>query len=145
MKKEIKVKVMCLIEHNGKLLLCNGYDSVKKEKFLRVVGGSIDFGEKAEDAVRREVKEELGSNLENLKFITVIESIFVHEGKKGHEVIFLYKGDLVNKDIYNTEKVPILDRREDWKDAEWIPISDILEKKTIFYPSFNYKKLFSEL
>ena len=78
MKKEIKVKVMCLIEHNGKLLLCNGYDSVKKEKFLRVVGGSIDFGEKAEDAVRREVKEELGSNLENLKFITVIESIFVH-------------------------------------------------------------------
>ena len=145
MKKEIRVKAMCLIEHNGKLLLCNGYDSVKKEKFLRLVGGSIDFGEMAEDAVRREVKEELGSNLENLKFITVIESIFVHEGEKGHEVIFLYKGDLTNKDIYNTEKVPILDRREDWKDAEWIPISDILEKKTIFYPSFNYKKLFSKL
>ena len=144
MAKEIRVKAMCLIEHKGKLLLCNGYDSVTKEKLLRVVGGSIDFEEKAEDAVRREIKEELGSNLENLKFITVIENIFTYEGERGHEVIFLYKGDLTNKDIYNTEKVPILDRREDWKDAEWIPISDILEKKTIFYPPFDYKKLFSE-
>ncbi len=145
MAKEIRVKAMCLIEHKGKLLLCNGYDSVTKERLLRVVGGSIDFEEKAEDAVRREVKEELGSNLENLKFITVIENIFTYEGKRGHEVIFLYKGDLTNKDIYNTEKVPILDRREDWKDAEWILISDILEEKIIFYPSFDYKKIFSNL
>lgn len=145
MKKQIRVKAMCLIEHKGKLLLCNGYDSVKKEKFLRVIGGSIDFGEKAEDAVRREVEEELGSNLENLKFITVVEGIFVHEGEKKHEVIFLYKGDLTNKDIYNTNTVPILDHEEDWKNAEWIPISDILKDKVILYPSFDYKKLFSEL
>lgn len=145
MTKEIRVSAMCLIEHKGKLLLCNGYDSVKKEKFLRIIGGGIDFREKAEDAVRREIKEELDSNLENLKFITVVENVFTYEGEKGHEVVFLYNGDLTNKDIYNTEKVSILDHEEGWENAEWIPISDILENKVILYPSFDYKKIFSEL
>ncbi len=145
MTKEIRVSAMCLIEHKGKLLLCNGYDSVKKEKFLRVIGGGVDFGEKAEDAVRREVKEELGSDLENLKFITVLENVFVYKGERGHEVVFLYKGDLTNKDIYNAEKVPILDRQDDFRDTEWISISDVLENKVILYPPFNYKKFFSEL
>ena len=143
MEKEIRVKAMCLIEHKGKLLLCKGHDHVKKETFFCVIGGGVNFGEKAEDAIRREMKEELGCDMENLHFLTVIENVFTYEGERGHEITFLYKGDLSNKDIYKKDFIPLLD--QDDFPAYWIPISDILEEKIIFYPSFDYKKLFSEL
>jgi len=143
MKKEICVKVMCLVEHKGRLLLCKGYDHVKKEIFFRILGGGVNFGEKVEDALRREMKEELNSDLENLRFLTVIENIFTYEGEKGHEITFLYKGDLANEDIYEKKSIPIPGEYE--FPAEWVSVSDILEEKIILYPSFNYKKLFSKL
>lgn len=139
--KRIIIKALLLIEHEGKLLLNKGYDSIKKETFFRFVGGSLNFGEKAEEAMRREIKEELNSEIENLQFLRVVESIFTYEGEKGHEIIFLYKGDLSNKNIYQQKFISIPDDQN--FPAEWVPISDILEDKIILYPSFNYKELFS--
>ena len=139
--KEIMVKAMCLIEHDGKLLLNKGYDKIKKETFFRVLGGTLNFGEKCKEAIRREIKEELNSEIENLRFITVIENIFTYEREEGHEIVFLYKGDLSNKEIYKKKIVPIPDA-EDFP-AEWVPISDILDEKVILYPAFNYRELFS--
>jgi len=136
------VKAMCLIEHNGKLLLNKGYDSVKNETFFRIIGGGINFGEKSEEAVRREVREELNSEIENPHFLTVIENIFIYEEEKGHEVTLLYKADLLNKGIYKKESIPTDNERFP---AEWVSISNILKGKAILYPLFDYKKLFSEL
>ncbi len=142
--KRIAVKVICIIEHDGRLLLDKGYDKIKNETFFRIIGGSVNFGEKAEEALRREMREELNSEIENLQFLKVIENIFIYEGEKGHEIAFLYKGDLSNKEIYKKDFVHVLDDVEGLP-AEWVPISDILEEKIIFYPSFDYKQLFSEL
>ena len=134
---------MCIIEQGGKLLLCKSYDNIKKEIFFRFVGGAVNFGEKSEEALRREIKEELNSEIENLKFISVVENIFTYEGRKKHEICFLFKGDLVNKDLYYKNVISILDHKG--FPAEWVSISDILEGKIILYPSFNYKELFSKL
>ena len=139
--KKIAIKALLVIKHKGKLLLNKGQDSVKKETFYRFVGGSVKFGETAEKALRREIKEELNSEIENLKFLRVIENIFTYEGEKCHEIIFLYQGDLANKDIYQKEKIPI---DVNGFPAEWVSISDILEGKIILYPTFNYKQLFPE-
>jgi ADP-ribose pyrophosphatase YjhB (NUDIX family) len=140
--KKIAIKVLLLIEHKGKLLLNKGQDSVKKETFYRFVGGSVKFGETTEKALRREIREELNSEIENLKFLQVVENIFTYEGEKCHEIIFLYKGDLSNKNIYQQKFIPIPDARG--FPAEWVPISDILEGKIILYPTFNHKQLFSK-
>ncbi len=90
------------------------------------------------------MREELNSEIENLQFLKVIENIFIYEGEKGHEITFLYKGDLSNKEIYKKDFVHVLDDVGGLP-AEWVSISDILEEKIIFYPSFDYKQLFSEL
>ena len=137
------VKALCIIEQGRKLLLCKSYDNVKKEIFFRFVGGTVNFGEKSEEALRREIRGELNSEIENLKFITVIENIFTYEGRKKHEICFLYKGDLARKDLYYKNVIPILDHKG--FPAELVPISDILEGKIILYPIFNYKELFSKV
>ena len=141
--RQIAVKAMCLIEHNRKLLLNKGYDKLKKQTFYRLIGGKVEFGEKSIDSIKREIKEELDSNIENLKFITVEEEIFTYEGNEGHEVVFLYTGNVLDNKILDEKLIPNPDSEE--FPAVWVPTSDVLEKKIILYPSSNYKKILLEL
>jgi hypothetical protein len=39
--------VICVFSHNGKILVCEGNDTVKNEIFYRPAGGMIEFQEKA--------------------------------------------------------------------------------------------------
>lgn len=136
---EIVVKAMCLIKRNGKTLLNRGFDQAKNEIFYRLVGGTVEFGETGKKAIKREIKEELNSQLINLKFIKIIENIFVFNGQKGHEIVFIYKGDLTNKKIYQRKKIYFFDEGKKYL-SEWISIDRILKKKIILYPLLNYKK-----
>jgi ADP-ribose pyrophosphatase YjhB (NUDIX family) len=79
---------------DGALLLAPGYDSVKQQRFYRPLGGGIDFGERAEDAARREIREELGIEIDDLRFIAAVENIFTFLGQPGHELVWLYEARL---------------------------------------------------
>ena len=61
------------------------------EKFYFVVGGRVTIGESSENAIKRELKEELGIILENVKLKAIVENFFVMENKKFHEICFYYK------------------------------------------------------
>ncbi len=138
--KKISVKAMCLFECKGKVFVCKAHDKSKNETFLRVIGGSVKFSETAEEAVKREIKEELNCEIKNLRFLTVVESIFTYQGEKGHEVVFLFKGDLSNKDLYKKKALCRI-AGEDWISAEWVDIADIFKGKIKLYPEFDYKKV----
>ena len=53
-------------------------------------GGSIEFGESFEEAVRREVKEEYCVNIKKLTFAGVNNLIRNHKGRKTHWVAILF-------------------------------------------------------
>jgi ADP-ribose pyrophosphatase YjhB (NUDIX family) len=63
---------------------------VKRETFYRPLGGGVEFGESAADAVRRELVEETGVSARGVRHLATVENIFVHDGKPGHEVVFLF-------------------------------------------------------
>lgn len=44
-------------------------------------GGHLEFGESMEDCARREVLEETGMKIENLRFSTATNDVFVEDGK----------------------------------------------------------------
>lgn len=136
---KISVKVMCLIQHNRKLLVNKGYDKVKKQTFYRLIGGKVEFGERMEDAIKREIKEELNCEVKSLEFITAKEGIFTYEGERGHEANFLYKVELEKEDLFEKEIIPNPDSDE--FPAVWISIADVLSEKVILYPSFDYKTM----
>ena len=140
-KGEVKLKAMCFFERDGKLLVSKGFDTVKKEYFYRPLGGHVDFFETAEAGIRREIQEELGSGINNLKLLATIENLFTYQGDKGHEIVFLYSGDLAREELYKTNPIKIVEPDHEFG-ASWIPIKDILSGQVPLYPKFNYQELF---
>lgn len=142
--ERIKVKVLCLFHNDGKILASRGINKVTNQVFYRLLGGSLDFFETAEVGIRREVYEELHSEVKNLRFIEVIENIFNHEDWRGHEIVFLYSGDLARKTLYEQKLIHIVEETYEF-DAEWIPMTDIINGTYTLFPALDWKKLFATL
>lgn len=136
----IRVKAMCLILRDGAVLAAKGKDEKKGIEFYRVVGGSLDHSEHSLAGVKREIMEELGSELENLELVDVVENIFMYRTAPGHEITFLYKGDLVNKELYTQDVIEIVEPYGTLQ-AYWIPLADVISGKTIVYPEWDYSKI----
>ncbi len=62
--------------------------------FHRLLGGHVEFGEAALDAVRREILEETAAELQDPRRLGVLENRFVYEDQPGHEIVFVYSGSL---------------------------------------------------
>lgn len=139
-EEKIKVKTLCLFHKDGKILASRGLNKVTNQVFYRLLGGGLDFFEKGEAGIRREIQEELHSEIENLQFIDVIENIFSHEDWRGHEIIFLYSGDLARKELYEQQVITIEEETYQFE-AEWIAVSDVLNKKKILFPALEWDKL----
>ena len=135
----IRIKVMCFVTDGDRVLAGHGRDNVKGEDFYRVLGGSMQFGETSEEGVRREIREELNSEIEDLKFLDVVENTFVYKGKPGHEIIFLFQGTLADKEIYKKAKIHIAEEGYEF-DAEWVSLKDVSEGTARLYPEYDYSK-----
>ena len=98
----IRVKAFGLIQHQGKLLL-EPYSEHGAITGYRLLGGSIDHGETAIEAVKREFIEELAAETTNHQLIKVCENIFTFEGKTGHEVVFILACEFTDKTLYEKE------------------------------------------
>lgn len=133
LEEKIRPLTLCIIKNKDKVLVGDGYDSKKEEVFYRLLGGGIEFGETGEEALNREFKEELDSELENVKYLTTLENIFTYNGKRGHEIVFVFTADLTKKDLYEKSSIDILDSEEKHK-GSWQKIEDFKNKKLILYP-----------
>ncbi len=100
----IRALAICVFRNRNRILVAEGYDSVKRQTFYRPLGGSIEFGESGADAVARELKEELDVKICDLKFLGALENIFTYEGKRGHEIVLVYDGHFVDRSIYKREE-----------------------------------------
>jgi ADP-ribose pyrophosphatase YjhB (NUDIX family) len=100
--QQIKVKAFGLIKHQGKLLVEPIYE-FGNTKGYRLLGGSVEHGETALEAVKREFLEELGAETTNHQLLKVCENIFKFEGKQGHEIVFIIGCDFTDQTLYATE------------------------------------------
>jgi len=95
---QIRVIAIAVIARpsDGALLVYDGYDTVKGEAYHRPLGGGIEFGETAEAAVRREIREELGQELADVALLGFLENLFVNDGKPGHQIVAVLSATLVD-------------------------------------------------
>ena len=83
------VRVTALIVEEGKLLV------VEDEDGFYTIGGAIQVGERTEEAVIREVKEELGVKAQARQLAFVVENRFEQAGVHFHNIEFHYLVDLL--------------------------------------------------
>lgn len=124
---------LCHIEHNGRILVFKGHDSVKDITFHRLLGGGIEFGETAKDTAIRELKEEINVDVDILSQATVFENVFSLNGEPRHEVAFLFAGQFKNKNLYTQEEFIGDENGEPFR-AFWVSIDDFLTGQKTLYP-----------
>jgi len=85
--RKFEICVRAVILKNNKILVCWH----KNKNYYFFPGGHIEFGERAEDALSRELKEELEILIEKLNFIGVVENIYKENGKPHHEINLVFE------------------------------------------------------
>ena len=103
--QSIRVITICPFIHEDRILVMSGYDTQKGTYFYRPLGGGVDFGESTADALRREIREELKQEIEELALLTVLENIFTFDGQAGHEIVYLYDAQFVDKTLYDAPTI----------------------------------------
>ncbi|KQR39052.1 NUDIX hydrolase [Microbacterium sp. Leaf159] len=117
---------------DGHLLALEGHDRSRGLDFLRAIGGGIEFGETAVEALRREFMEELGVELEGAEPLGVFENIFTYEGEPGHEIAHVFAVSSAALDAVPLDaELRILD---EGSPVRWVPLADIESGVRVLFP-----------
>ncbi|KDN19787.1 NUDIX hydrolase [Amycolatopsis rifamycinica] len=131
MGSSIRPIALGLIRRRAQILVFEGRDDVKGETYYRPLGGGVEFGERSDDALKREFREELAADIEVGNLIGVLENVFTWRGHPGHEIAFVYEAGFVDPDRYAEEEMKILD---DPATARWVNVEDFTDGRMILYP-----------
>jgi GrpB-like predicted nucleotidyltransferase (UPF0157 family)/ADP-ribose pyrophosphatase YjhB (NUDIX family) len=126
-KMAIKAKAVAVVRHEGRVLVERGYDRVAGSRFYRAIGGHIDFGERAAEAVAREWREEYGLTVEGLALLGVVENLFTYEGRPGHEVVFAFDARVAERTVYERDEVVGVDPDGMRHEALWISLASLAD------------------
>lgn len=138
---KIRGKVIGLAKHDNKLLVFEVLDDQGNLKGWCPIGGGIEFGEKAEDALIREINEELKCNATITGKPIVCENIFEHHGCTGHEIIFAFPIKFIEQNIYSNTRFQIREERGSTHWVEWIPIEQFEKSEAFLFPSILINKI----
>jgi 8-oxo-dGTP pyrophosphatase MutT (NUDIX family) len=92
--------------YRGRVLVTEAYDPVDGQTFCRPLGGGIQFGETSAQALQREIREEIGAEIHNLRLLGTLENIFTYLGAPGHEIVQVFDADFADKSLYAQDGIP---------------------------------------
>ncbi len=130
----IRAKAVCLFRRNGQILLSEGYDPAKEERYLIPVGGGIEFGEKSEAAAIRETFEEIGAKIYDISLLGVVENIFSFDNQNGHEIVFVYEAKLEDNALYHKSEMEGIETSGERFLVKWFNEDEIKNDEVPFYP-----------
>lgn len=119
----IRPIAVVIIKKGDLILASSGHDNIKNEDFYRLLGGGIEMGETSQEALKREIKEELDAELKNIKLLEVVENIFTFNGQPGHEICFVYQAEFSDQALYQKQIFNILDSQLGHT-ATWVPVDE---------------------
>lgn len=108
-------------DKNETLLIKRGAKSKNQVGFWSKPGGAVEFGENVEDAVKREIMEELGIEIELVKFLGFTNHIIKEENQ--HWATFDFLAKIVRGEPKNMEPEKI-------EEIKWFNLENLPEKTT---------------
>lgn len=86
-------RVSCIIENNGRFLL----HKRKADSFWNFLGGRVKLGELCEDAIKREIREEIGCKCKIDQLVKVCENFYKFKDTTFHEILVIFKVTLLDE------------------------------------------------
>lgn len=118
---------------DGHVLALFGRDGLRVLDFLRAIGGGIEFGERAEEALHREFMEELGVRLDSATRLGVFDNIFTYEGEAAHEIAHVYA--VVSSELDALPLDAELQILDEGSPVRWVPIERIRSGEIPLFPA----------
>lgn len=127
-----KYRVSAIIIHDGKLLAV--HDDISP--YYYPMGGKVKLHETAEDAILREIKEELGVDAEIIRPLWICQNLFTEDVTKErfHELCFFFLIDITKTDLLSRGNKFVMSEGERTNTFEWLQISEL--EKMYFHPDF---------
>ena len=134
---QIRPLAICVFHDKERILVAEGHDPVKCETFYRPLGGGIEFGERSEETICRELMEEIGVELkqDTLKYLGTVENIFTFNGIPGHEIVLIYDGVLKDTGLYDEPVIVGKEVNGEEIRATWKHLNEFGVGKSILYPT----------
>jgi len=137
-KGRFNYRVAGLILHNDQILIMKD----ELSPYYYIPGGRVNLYEIAEDAIKREIKEELRIDVRVNRMLWSSENFFVEEtnGETFHELAFYFLLDLVDTTVFERSSPFIL--KEDGEQRlrfYWKPINEL--KDLYMYPLFLKERI----
>lgn len=128
-KFKLRISAYGIIIHEGRVLIVNTRSSGK----WFFPGGEVEIGEKIEEAIKREVKEETGIKIEVEKFLTFKETYFYYDpwDKAWQNYSFFYVCRPLTFDLTEKHQVEF----DEAEKPEWVELSKLT--KDDFQPPAN--------
>lgn len=105
----------------------------RPEPFYRPPGGGVEFGELAVEGVRREMREEFGTEIRDVRLLGTLENIFDYRGRPGHEIVMVFEARFVDSSYYQAERIVGTEGVGTKFEAVWIDVSQPLDRP--LYPN----------
>jgi ADP-ribose pyrophosphatase YjhB (NUDIX family) len=131
---QIRTLAVAVCMDGDRALVECGRDRVAGRSYYRAIGGGVEFGERAAEAVAREWREELGLTLTELRPLGVLENLFSYEGRPGHEIVFAYRGRVVEARAYAQDAFTSVDPSGLRHEAVWVPLDALRQGTVPLYP-----------
>lgn len=131
-KRKIRPTAIACVTRGDDLLVSLGDDPARGITYFRPLGGGIDFGETAEEAVRREMREELAVDLGTTRLLGVLENVFLLFGRPHHEIVFVFAADITDPAVYERDEVGVV--LDEGSPVSWQPLGRFATGEALLYP-----------
>lgn len=122
-KQTTEIIARGLLIHNGQVLMCRHI----KANYCYLPGGHVEFAEKAQDALVREMMEETGLESAAGQLLLTTEQCF-HDGKRvHHEINLVFHVEQLGASSTPPDPVPSMEKKIDfvWVDLAQLPETDV--------------------
>jgi ADP-ribose pyrophosphatase YjhB (NUDIX family) len=114
--------------------------------YYRPPGGGIEFGERAAEAAKRELREEFGLDIDEPRLLGVVENIFEQHNGPHHEICFVFVADTTDDVLDRIDGMDVLDLVDDEREtARVFGVEALLRDARPLYPEGLAELLADEL
>jgi ADP-ribose pyrophosphatase YjhB (NUDIX family) len=130
----IRAKVVCVLWDSGRMLLIRATDPHDGRPFLLPPGGGVEFGESLDQAILREIFEEVRVRLPEAKRLGMLENVFQFDGRKEHELVFVYEADCDDPDLCAKDEIEIEESNGERLPARWYTVPERIATGLPLFP-----------